>query len=118
MSMQPDTNTGVSSHSLLQGIFPNQGSNLCLLCLLHWQAGILYHQRHLGSPVRVRIHVQVKATSLGFPGNTEPCGRVVAPYPDLRMDTYQYWESVNGPSWPSWGFWFALSVLFFLVAVF
>ena len=23
----------------LQGIFPSQGSNPCLLCLLHWQAG-------------------------------------------------------------------------------
>ena len=28
---------GVSSHALLQGIFPTQGSNLHLLCLLHCQ---------------------------------------------------------------------------------
>ena len=28
-------------HALLQGIFPTQGSNLCLLRLLHWQAGSL-----------------------------------------------------------------------------
>ena len=28
-------------HALLQGIFPVQGSNLCLLCLLHWQVGSL-----------------------------------------------------------------------------
>ena len=27
--------------SLLQGIFPTQGSNLCLLSLLHWQMGSL-----------------------------------------------------------------------------
>ena len=33
----PGKNTGVGCHALLQGIFPNQGSNLCLLCLLHWQ---------------------------------------------------------------------------------
>ena len=26
---------------LLQGIFPTQGSNPCLLCLLHWQLGSL-----------------------------------------------------------------------------
>jgi len=26
---------------LLQGIFPTQGSNLCLLYLLHWQMGSL-----------------------------------------------------------------------------
>ena len=28
-------------HALLQGIFLTQGSNLYLLCLLHWQAGSL-----------------------------------------------------------------------------
>ena len=28
-------------HALLQGIFPTQGSNPCLLCLLHWQVGSL-----------------------------------------------------------------------------
>ena len=33
----------------LQGIFPAQGSNLCLLCLLHWQVDSL-PLRHLGSP--------------------------------------------------------------------
>ena len=36
---------------LLHGIFPAQGSNLPLLCLLHWQTGsLLLH--HLGSPKR------------------------------------------------------------------
>ena len=34
-------NTGVGSLSLLQGIFPTQGLNPHLLCLLHWQAGSL-----------------------------------------------------------------------------
>ena len=43
----PGKNTGVGCH-FLQGIFPTQGSNPGLLCLLHWQAGS-YHQRHLGS---------------------------------------------------------------------
>ena len=33
----PGKNTGVGCHALLQGIFPTQGSNPCLLCLLHWQ---------------------------------------------------------------------------------
>ena len=32
---------GVGCHALLQGIFPTQGSNPCLLCLLHWQMGSL-----------------------------------------------------------------------------
>ena len=36
-----DKSTGVSWYFLLQGIFPTQGSNPRLLCLLHWQAGSL-----------------------------------------------------------------------------
>ena len=34
----PGKNTGMGCHSLLQGILPTQGSNLCLL---HWQADAL-----------------------------------------------------------------------------
>ena len=34
-------NTGVGCHFLLQGIFPTQGSNSSLFCLLHWQGGSL-----------------------------------------------------------------------------
>ena len=34
-------NTGVGCHVLLQGIFPTQGLNPHLLCLLHWQVGSL-----------------------------------------------------------------------------
>ena len=37
----PGKNTGVGCHYFLQGIFPTQGSNLCFLRLLHWQAGSL-----------------------------------------------------------------------------
>ena len=45
----PGQITGVSSHFLLQGIFLTQGSNTCLLRLLHWQADSL-PLNHLGSP--------------------------------------------------------------------
>ena len=34
-------NTGMGCHFLLQGIFQAQGSNSCLLCLLHWQTDSL-----------------------------------------------------------------------------
>ena len=34
-------NTGVDCHALLQGTFPNQGSNLRLLLFLPWQMGSL-----------------------------------------------------------------------------
>ena len=37
----PGKNTKGSCHALLQGIFPTQGLNPCLLGPLHWQAGTL-----------------------------------------------------------------------------
>ena len=37
----PGKHIGVGSHLLLQGIFPTQGLNLCLLHLVHWQVGSL-----------------------------------------------------------------------------
>ena len=43
----PDKNSGVGNHSLLQGIFQTQGSNLGLL---HYRK-ILYHLSHQGSPM-------------------------------------------------------------------
>ena len=45
-------NTGVGCHFILQEIFLTQGSNLCLLCLLHWQANSL-SLSHQGSQVRL-----------------------------------------------------------------
>ena len=41
LSLGFSKNSGVDCHALLQGIFPTQGSNPCLLCLLHWQEGSL-----------------------------------------------------------------------------
>ena len=37
----PGKNIGVGCHALLQGMFPTQGLNPHLLCLLHWQIGSL-----------------------------------------------------------------------------
>ena len=49
-------NNGVGCHFLLQGIFPSQESNLCLLQLLHWQVEPLSLLR---SPL--------------YPGPKDPC---------------------------------------------
>ena len=38
----PGKKTGVDYPFLHQGIFPTQGSNSCLLCLLHWQVVLYY----------------------------------------------------------------------------
>ena len=42
-------NIGVGCHFLLQGIFPTQGSNPYLVCLLHWQVGF-YQLNHWEVP--------------------------------------------------------------------
>ena len=64
----PGKNTGGGCHSLLQGIFPTQGSNLCLLHLLHWQADSL-PLHHLGSHLSLFIF------------NSEDCGHPVECWP-------------------------------------
>ena len=49
-------NAGVGCHFLLQGIFPTQGLNLHLLCLLHSRQS-LYLLSHQGSSESEKIHV-------------------------------------------------------------
>ena len=51
VARQAPLSMGFSRQERWHGIFPTQGVNLNLLCLLHWQAGSL-HQCHLGSPQR------------------------------------------------------------------
>ena len=45
----PGKNAGVGFHALLQGIFPTQGLNPSLLCLLYCR-WILYLLSHRGNP--------------------------------------------------------------------
>ena len=54
----PGTNTGVGSHFLLKGIFLTQGSNPCLLQLLHWKADSL-PLSHLGSLDNTVVHLKI-----------------------------------------------------------
>ena len=57
-SMEFPSNTGVVSHSLLQGIFPTQPSNQPLLSFLNWQVdSITLH--HLGIPIYKLLYVYV-----------------------------------------------------------
>ena len=63
----PGKNTGVGCHFLLQGIFPTQGLNPCLLCPLHWQANSL-PLSHVGSPCYMSYEAKFcpEETSRGF----------------------------------------------------
>ena len=58
----PGKSTGVGSHFLLQGIFLTQGSNQCLLHLLHWQVGPLPLQ-HQGTTDCLWIEINLWACS-------------------------------------------------------
>ena len=69
----PGKNTGVGCRALLQGIFPTQGSNPRLLCLLHWQEGSLSlvppGQPKLSGGVSAESGLALEApTQQGFPG--------------------------------------------------
>ena len=58
-------NTGVSCHALLQGIFLNQGSIPCLLCILHWQAGSTPIAPPIYDDVTLNFHFHSKNEKLG-----------------------------------------------------
>ena len=62
----PGKNTGVGSHSLLQGIFPNQELNPGLL---HYR-WILYHLSHQGSPSSL-LHLGKRIRARGCAKNPE-----------------------------------------------
>ena len=66
-------NTGVGCHALLQGIFPTQGSNPSLLCLLHWQEGSL----PLVPPGKPKMLISQSCLTLCDPMDCSPPGSSV-----------------------------------------
>ena len=52
----PGKTAGVGCHLFLQGIFPTQRLNPCLLPLLHWQADTL-PLSHVGSPIHIMFYI-------------------------------------------------------------
>ena len=78
----PGKNTGVDYHALLQGIFPTQRWNPCLLHLLHWQAGF-FPQCHLGSPKAFLSSIKASAfvpSWVEFPGTSSRLGMLLCPW--------------------------------------
>ena len=61
----PGKNTGLGCHFLLQWIFPTQGFHLCLLHILHWQAGSL-PLGHLGGGNQCAVSQHQPSILLGF----------------------------------------------------
>ena len=61
----PGKNTGMGCHDLLRGIFPTQGSNPNLLCLLHWQVdSLLAPPGRPFKPWFMTVHYSSKLTAL------------------------------------------------------
>ena len=80
--MDAGKNTGVGFHALLQGIFPTQGQNPCLLRLLHWQVGSL-PLHHPGSLFcRITIHQTAQAMTVSLFTMTD--------YGSFKMCLYDY----------------------------
>ena len=79
----PRKNTRVGCHALIQGIFPILGSDLHLLCLLHWQSGSL-PLSHLGREPRPRERPQLsgkKSVASALTPSTEGLWKLL-PRPD------------------------------------
>ena len=91
----PDRNTAVGCHALLQGIFPTQGSNLCLLYLLHWEASSL----PLGPPGKPKSTIAADAakslqscSTLCNPIDGSPLG---SPVPGILKARTLEWVAIS-----------------------
>ena len=65
----PGENIGVGCHFLLQGNFPTQVSNPCLLCLVHWQTDYLWvvWEAYTHTHTHTHTHTQFNQVEF-FPG--------------------------------------------------
>ena len=90
----PGKNTGVGCHFLLQGVFPTQGSNPCLLRLLHWQV-VSLSLSHLGIPLEKdmgqEIH-QAQQLHLHERPRSHPSAQFFCPLTQTGGEWLPQWE--------------------------
>ena len=85
-------NTRVGCHSLLQGIFPIQGLNPCLLYLLHWQTDSFLLAPPGKPPSQSMLHLYLSESQSTFPPLSElPGASVGAPSKGSSLSTI--WEA-------------------------
>ena len=99
----PGKNTGVGYLFLLQGSFPTQGSNSCLLSTLHWKANLLLLEL-AGKPKRLQLLLlfrhSVMSSSLwphGLQHTSLPCP---SPSPGACSDSWPMVGDAIQPSHP------------------
>ena len=90
----PGKSTRVGCHFLLQGLFPCQGSNPCLLHLLYWQVDSL--------PQVVCMHAQTfqLCPTLCNPIDCSPPGSSILGILQARILEWVSLPSSRGSSWP------------------
>ena len=111
----PAKNTGVGCQAHLQGIFPTQGSNPRVICLLHWQAGslplattcLLSDKLHAykplsqtpsaGKPKGTSWHVIVRKWQIPF-----ICSNAfkLSPVPTKVSAIFPFWQPRSPTEWP------------------
>ena len=89
----PSKNTGVGCHTLLQGIFPTQGSNLGLL----YGRQTLYHLSHQGSPKSMLLLLLLSRFSRVRLCATPETAAHEAP-PSLGFSRQEHWIGLPFPS--------------------
>ena len=101
----PHKNTEMGCHALLQGIFPTQGSNPHLLCLLHWQVGSLPLSLRASQAALVVKNLLVNTGDVSDRGSIPGSGRspggghgIPFQYSCLEnpMDRGAWWATVHG----------------------
>ena len=83
-------------HALLQGIFPTQGSNQHLLCLLYWQAGSL----PLGASLMAQMVKNLPAmqeTQVQSLGQEDPLQKEMATHSSILAWRIPWIEEPSGP---------------------
>ena len=84
-------------HFLLQGIFPTQGSNLCLLCLLLWQADFFFFLNHWGSPPKLIVMYKLRASGLICPQLVAPLSTLTSIMSILGLPNFYHLCKLSHP---------------------
>ena len=91
----PGKNTGVGCYTRLQGIFPTQGLNPYLLCLLQWQAGSL----PLAPPGKPCLNIMQAGQDVNFAFSLQFCNQKINYSKFIYCNAYKSLSSLFAMLW-------------------